>query len=444
MNNWLLEKCQQYGDSQALIVSQESYSYQDIVNRSKEYDDIIQIKAGSVLYIKGNYNVSTVSALLWGITKNIIIIPVSLQSWDNTAHYFDIIPPNLILNCEDDRALPTIIQHSDKPYQHLLTDDIIANKDSGLILFSSGTTGLPKAAVHNFNKFLDKFSHIEKKFRSIAFLNIDHIGGLNTLFSVLPPGGLLALPISTQPNEVCDVIEKYQIDLLPTTPSFLRMLLMSQSIHKYDLSSLKTISYGTEFMPEDNLIKLKKALPNVSFKQTYGSTEIGILPTKSKQDDSTWFRIDNDKSPYKIIDDILWIKSKSKSLLGYLNAAFEIQDDWVNTHDRVLQDGEYLKILGRATELINVGGNKVDPHEVEDILLQCAGVKDVAVFGKASPILGQIVMAKISYQPDIDPDLLKIKLHTWCKQHLETFKRPAVYIFEKDITYSSRWKKVRE
>lgn len=442
MDAWIKQCLEKNALLPAIIADQKTFSYADILACCCQLEQRLKVKKGDVIYIKGNYSAASVAALLWSLDKNSIVVPVTTSSGKNLKNYTDIIPANFIVECEVFSYKITKQLH--QPYVHHLAQIILEKNHSGIILFTSGTTSVPKAALHDFNIFIEKYKILEKKMTAISFLNFDHVGGLNTLFSVFLPGGQLVVPASTQPNDVAAVIEQYQIELLPTTPSFLRMLLMSKAIEKHSLHSLKMISYGTEFMPEPTLKKLKQALPQVKFKQTYGSTEMGILSSQSKADDSTWIKIDIEKTPYKIQDGILWVKAKKSSFMGYLNADFNSGDDWINTQDRVEKQGEYLKILGRTTELINVGGDKVDPHEVETVLLQCEGVRDAIVFGKSSPVLGQVVMATISYQAGVDPHLLKKKIHDWSVSHLEVYKRPAYFIIESDIAYSSRWKKRRE
>ena len=79
-------------------------------------------------------------------------------------------------------------------------------------------------------------------------------------------------------------------------------------------------------------------------------------------------------------------------MLGYLNAPSPFDaDGWFNTQDAVEQDGEWLRFLGRTSDLINVGGQKVYPAEVESVLLELENVLDVTVRGEPNPIIGQIV-----------------------------------------------------
>ncbi len=81
---------------------------------------------------------------------------------------------------------------------------------------------------------------------------------------------------------MCQAIERYELELLPTSPTFLQMLLIGRYYEKYNLSSLKIISYGTEPMPASTLARMHKLFPDVRMKQTYGLTELGAIRTKSK------------------------------------------------------------------------------------------------------------------------------------------------------------------
>ena len=89
---------------------------------------------------------------------------------------------------------------------------------------------------------------------------------------------------------------------------------------------------------------------------------------------------------------LLEIRAES-SMLGYLNAPSPFTDDgWFMTGDAVEQQGEYFRILGRASDLINVGGRKVYPAEVEAVIAEVENVKDVSVAGEAHPFTGQVVV----------------------------------------------------
>ena len=235
-----------------------------------------------------------------------------------------------------------------------------------------------------------------RKISMLTFLLFDHEGGFNTIMHALSSGSMIATLRERSQEEVCNIIEKYKIELLPTSPTFLNMLIISRVYEKYDLSSLRIISYGTKPMPETTLKRLHEIFPDVKLKQTYGLSELGVMSTKSENSESLWMKIGGDGFEMKIVDGILYIRTQS-AMLGYLNAPSPFDEEgWFNTKDKVEEKDGYIRILGRTTDLINVGGNKVYPNEVESVLLSFAGVKDAHVYGEANPITGMSVVADVS------------------------------------------------
>ena len=159
-------------------------------------------------------------------------------------------------------------------------------------------------------------------------------------------------------------------------------MLLSKSYLDFDLKSLKIISYGTEPMPKSTLALLNEIFPYVKLTQTYGLIELGVMQSKSKDNNSLWFKVGGLGYKTRVVDNMLEIKAES-AMLGYLNAPSPFtKDGWFKTGDKVLQKGEYIKILGRESEIINVGGDKVYPQEVENVILEMEDVKDITVYGE--------------------------------------------------------------
>ncbi len=244
-------------------------------------------------------------------------------------------------------------------------------------------------------------------------------------------------------TELVAAIEAHRIQLLPTTPTFLRILMIADTIRRYDLSSLEIITYGTEPMPPSTLAAVREALPHVRLKQTYGLSELGILPTQSRDSGSVWLKLGNAGFEHKIVDGVLLIRSRS-AMLGYLNAPSPFDaDGWFNTQDLVERDGEYIRILGRQSELINVGGEKVHPAEIENVVLQMDNVKDVTVRGQPNPITGEVVAAKITLLAPEDSDVLKRRVRQFCQTRLERYKVPVAVDVVGEDHYGERFKKSR-
>jgi len=141
---------------------------------------------------------------------------------------------------------------------------------------------------------------------------------------------------------------------------------------------------------------------------------------------------------------LLEIKAKS-AMLGYLNAPSPFTEDgWFMTGDEVLVDGEYFRILGRRSEMVNVGGLKVFPAEVEGVLLQMDGVEDVAVNGESNSLTGQIVKARVKLSTGESPAEFKKRMRAFCKGKLESFKVPQKVVLIDHMMTGDRFKKMRK
>lgn len=265
----------------------------------------------------------------------------------------------------------------------------------GLVLFSSGSSGEPKAALHDVTLLLEKFKEPKTPKKMLFFMQLDHIGGINTMLHSLSSQGTLVTVADRNPETVAEAIETHKVQVLPTTPTFLNLLLLSGACNKHNLSSLELITYGTEPMPESTLAAIYRRLPWVKFKQTYGLSELGIAPTKSLANDSLWMNIGSRDYQMRVVDGMLEIMSQS-AMMGYLNAPNPFTDDgWFKTGDAVAVDGDWIKILGRRSEMINVGGEKVFPAEVESILQAMDGVESAIVRGEPNDLMGQLINATV-------------------------------------------------
>ncbi len=442
--DFLLEVFEKNKSSTSIIWNEKSFSYNwliDKVSEQKEFLKKNRIQTGQVVSVKGDFSPVSISLLLALIENRNIIVPLINSSIDDADKKLKIAGAELIISIdENDNA-----ELSQLPYNlnHEFYNNLRENNYPGLVLFTSGTSGEPKAAVHNFTKLLEKFKTPRKSLRTVNFLLFDHWGGLNTLFHTISNGGVVLALHDRSPEKVCAFIEKHKIELLPASPTFLNLLLISEAYKNYDLSSMKLITYGTEPMPESTLKRIKEIFPGIKLQQTYGLIELGVLRSKSKSDDSLWVKIGGEGFNTRIVDGMLQIKADS-AMLGYLNAPSPFTDDgYFITGDAVEVNGEYIKILGRKSELINVGGEKVYPAEVEDVILQLNNVADATVFSEKNPITGNIVCAKVSLKQDEDKKDFTKRLKRFCRSKLESFKVPVKITITNELQHSERFKKKR-
>jgi long-chain acyl-CoA synthetase len=320
---------------------------------------------------------------------------------------------------------------------------LLASRHPGLVLFSSGSTGKSKAALHDFIPLLEKFKTPRSAMVVLTFLMIDHIGGINTLFYVLSNAGTAVTAMDRNPDEVCAAIETHRVELLPTSPTFLNLLLMSEAYTRHDLSSLRLITYGTEMMPENTLRRLNALFPWTKIQQTYGLSELGILRSKSQSSDSLWVKVGGEDFDVKVKDGTLRIKARS-AMMGYLNAPSPFDEDgWFDTGDLVESNGDYVRFLGRKSEIINVGGRKVYPAEVENVLLQVENIKDATVRGERNPITGNVVVARINLTQPEERGAIQKRIREFCRSRLDPYKVPVKIEIVDRNQFSGRYKKSR-
>ncbi len=441
---WFIERLKQWGDQEAILWGEGSVTYRwlrEEVDRWLERLKQEGVSAGQVVVLEGDYSPRVCGLLLALMENRNIIIPMTAASAPQRGKFLEIGQAQISFRFGRGEA-PEMERFS-APMSHPLLKVLQQEGTPGLILFSSGSTGEPKAALHRFDRLLEKFETPRQSLRTLSFLLLDHIGGMNTLFYTLTNGGALISVEARSPESVCQAIERYRVQLVPTSPTFLNLLLISGEQKRFDLSSLKLVTYGTEPMPAATLARLNAAFPEVRFHQTYGLSELGILRSKSKDSNSLWVKIGGEGYETKVVDGLLWIRSRY-SMLGYLNAPSPFDaEGWFNTHDVVEVDGEYLRILGRETDVINVGGEKVYPTEVESTLLQMENVRDVVVRGEPNPILGRVVAARFSLFEPEDLDSLKKRVRQHCREKLSRYKTPAKIEISEEMETTERFKKDR-
>jgi acyl-CoA synthetase (AMP-forming)/AMP-acid ligase II len=173
---------------------------------------------------------------------------------------------------------------------------------------------------------------------------------------------------------------------------------------------------------------------------------VGILRSKSKGPDSLWVKVGGEGFETRVVEGVLQIKSRS-AMLGYLNAPSPFTEDgWFNTGDAVEVSEEYVRILGRQSEIINVGGEKVYPAEVENVIQGLDSVAEVTVYGEKNPIMGNIVCADITPTSALDEAHAKgfindVKKH--CQQKLQKHAVPLRVNIVGESQHTERFKKGR-
>lgn len=170
--------------------------------------------------------------------------------------------------------------------------------------------------------------------------------------------------------------------------------------------------------------KIRIKFPKAEIKNVYASTEAGSL----LRAEGEYFMIPNRyKDLIKIIDNELIIH---KDLLGE-SKSFELKDSWYKTGDFVefADSNDKFRFKNRKSEMINVGGYKVNPEEVEEVIKGVTGVKEVVVFGRENSVLGNIVIANVIKEEFVEKKELKITIINTVKRQLQEYKLPRLIKF---------------
>ncbi len=441
--DFLLERFRAARDKDAMAWRGKIYTYDYLLRIYEETLAALQqnIHEPIVVSIEGDFSPRSTALLLALIELDCSIVPLAAEVAHQADKYKEIAEVEASILLREDDSF--VFQKENRKASHELLIRLKNEHHPGFVFFSSGSTGKSKAAVHDVLPLLEKFKVVRQCMRILTFLLFDHMGGINTLLYVLSNTGCIVMTSSRRPDVVCRNIETYKVEVLPTSPTFINLLLVGETYRNYDLSSLKMVTYGTEPMPESTLKRFHELFPAVRLLQTYGLTEIGVMRSKSQASDSLWVKIGGEDFQTRVVDGLLEIKAKS-AMLGYLNAPSPFTaDGWFKTGDEVLVNGEYFRILGRRSEMINVGGQKVFPAEVESVIQEMDGVEEVAVCGEQNLLIGQIVKAKVKLLRPESLASFRQRLRSFCKERLESYKIPQKVELVDYPMYGERFKKKR-
>lgn len=441
----MLDRFEEYRTDEAIVWSDQAFTYGWLLNRIREWDGVLadeNLVPGSVVAIEADFSPTSIALFLALTNRRCISVPLTESTDTKNDECKSIAQCGMSFHIgADDRVSIERLSHkADHELYRALWDEC----NPGLVVFSSGSTGQSKAAVHNLTALLKKFEVRRQKLRSITFLLFDHLGGINTLLYQLSNGGCTIALSDRSPSSVLAAVEAHNVELLPTSPTFFNLILLSGAHKNHDLSSLKIMTYGTEPMQESVLKRFHALFPWIRLQQTYGVSEMGVLRTKSKSSDSLWVKIGGKEFKTRIVDGILQIKSQS-AMLGYLNHPSPFTEDgWFSSGDKVEVDGEYIRFLGRESEIINVGGEKVYPAEVESVLKELEEVAEAAVYAGENPIVGSVVCADVlPSEEEYDPKMLVRKIKKYCASRLQLYKVPAKVKIVQERLHGERFKLMR-
>ncbi|WP_432898284.1 ANL family adenylate-forming protein [Micromonospora matsumotoense] len=454
MREELISRFEGFGTRTALYDHGTAVSYAELSRRITDVRGRLAgqgVKPRETVVVNGEYSLDSVATLFaLFLDRNVVVPVVTLTGTTLDTLVEHCRPALLVRTGEAGVAFEDLRDRWAAAADGGAVHDRLGDPDTaGLVLLSSGSTGAPKVILHSLDtlvaeKIAKRPRRSDKPFNILMVLMFDHIGGINSLLSTLIVGGTAVLPAQRTPDEICALIERHRIMVLPASPTYLNLIMVGNYHRKHDLSSLRMITYGTEPMTDELLQRVNLAFPGVRLLQTFGTSETGIATTTSESSNSTNFKISDAGVEYRVVDGELQLRSRTqfRCYLNYDDALTE--DRWFRTGDLVEEAADgYLRIKGRAKEVINVGGEKLLPLELESILLSSPLVEDCVVYGRPNAITGQSVCVDIRPSGDVTRAALRKHVAEFLAGRVEPFKIPSKINVVESIAMSDRMKKVR-
>jgi len=311
---------------------------------------------------------------------------------------------------------------------------------AGFVVFSSGSTGPPRAVLHDADRFLARAEGGGENLRTLALPGFETVAGQDTLFSGLWRGGELVLARNRDAREVAALVEELRVEALPASPTFLDRLCTPEVHGGRDLSSVRLVACGGEPVSPETLERIARELPDAELVQEYRVSELGCVRARSKGRDDLRARLDGLDT--KVVDGVLWVRS-GNAMLGYLDAPSPFDaDGWWCTDDPVEQDGEWIRFVGRRSDVIHVGDEKVFPREVESVIHEIDGIDDVLVRGAHDPLTGEAVEAIVRLKAAREEREVRRLVRSHCRERLPSYKVPVKVLVTHEPLSVERGKQV--
>ena len=312
-----------------------------------------------------------------------------------------------------DRGLPSPGEGS------VLTPDELGDAGPGavrrsesapVLVLTTGTTGRPKGVRHEWSQLVRPVERLapQPEARWLLAYNLNQFGGIQILLHVLATGATMVVGETRHPGDGLVAMRELGVTHVSATPTFWRMVTGRLDAQTAREVPLEQITLGGEAVPQSLLDAIRGLFPDVPVSQIYGANEFGtavsVRDGLSGLPLSVLDRDDESRVRFRIVDGELQVHARTGET-----------DQWRPTGDLVEVRGDRIHFVGRTTEIINVGGVKVHPLPVEEVIAGVAGVELVRVYGRANAVAGQIVAADVVARAGIDGEALRSEIRTACE-----------------------------
>ena len=342
----------------------------------------------------------------------------------------------------------------------------IDDEDITILMYTAGTTGLPKGVPLPHNSFsvymLENVNPVDPDIEETNLLTMPlyHVAGIQAMLAATYGGRALAMMRQFEVDEWLETVQREKANRAMLVPTMLKRVIDQPDFAKYDLSSLKVITYGAAPMPFEVIKKAIALFPGVSFINAFGQTETASTITTLGPEDHIIEGTEAEKDKklsrltssigrpmhdveMKIIDEagndlpigeVGEIVARGPRLMGGYwkdaekTAKTMTKDGWLRTGDMGYMDEDgYFFIAGRGDDMIIRGGENISPVEVENALYAHPVVEEVAVIGVPDEEWGQEPRAIVALKKG--ETATAEELMEFCRERLASFKRPRSVVF---------------
>ena len=352
---------------------------------------------------------------------------------------------------------------SSSPAEEVVTE--IDDNDTTILVYTAGTTGLPKGVMLSHNSFaiyvLENVTPADPELeeRNILTVPLYHVAGLQAVMAAIYGGRTLIMERQFEPREWMELVTAEKVNRAMMVPTMLKQLMDHPDFGKHDLSSLQVITYGAAPMPLEVIKRALDVFPGVSFINAFGQTETAsTITTLSPEDhiiggteeerEKKLKRLTSIGKPMsdiemKVVDEdghelpagqVGEIVARGPRVMaGYWRDQEKTEktidkEGWVHTGDMGYMDEDgYFFLAGRATDMIIRGGENISPEEVEAVLHSHPKIEEAAVIGVPDEDWGEQPRAVVVLKQGetTTPE----EIVEYCRARMSSFKRPRSVIF---------------
>jgi len=425
-------------DRVAIFGESENYLFSDLIRFSLSLSD-----KRVILYFSDILSLVSAMALLDGSVKT--LCPIStLMGKDDLLQLlslteFDAVVsdrPTADLEAFRDRNI-NIKTMAELSFSHEDQQNSFS-QDTIWFVPTSGTTSKPKLVKHTLTSLAASALKVKNKHAEVQvwglFYDATRYAGYQTIFNSLLNGHSLVTPSLCQTiNKKVQTCKEKRVTHISATPTLWRKILMSEMSSNMPL---KNIVLGGEAADQSTLDALKKHFPEAKITHVYASTEAGLGISVS--DGLAGFPMrflesSEATADIEIRKERLFLRSPSTAIGYGDDTALKDLQGWVDSGDLVKIDGHRFFVIGRANGAINIGGDKVNPNDVRQTLLEHPYVVEVRVYGKKNPITGMLLVADVQLASKIDEDTAKKSIMAFSKDRLQRKDRPRIIYIVDEI-----------